>query len=50
MTNSNNARHKADERSRKTAQGLVRVEIWLPFNKVKDYRENAKKDVKRHLG
>lgn len=49
MTDENNARHKQAERDRKRALGLVRVEVYLPVAKVREFRKKAEKAVREFL-
>ena len=49
MTDENNAKHKQAERDRKRALGLVRADLWVPFNRVKEFREKAAQAVTEWL-
>ena len=49
MTVENHARHKQAERDRKRALGLVRLDLWVPVNKVKEFRSKAERAVKSWL-
>ena len=43
------SKQQSDYRKRKAAQGLVRVEVWVPEDCVDDTRKQAAADVRFHL-